>query len=60
MEIVAYTAVAILLYLVSDWILRMIEAQMGRTLPQRSVIFFVILLVLALISFSLIRSYLGQ
>lgn len=60
MEIVAYTAVAILLYFLSDWILRMIEARMGRPLPQRSVVFFVILLVLALVSFSLIRSYLGQ
>jgi predicted PurR-regulated permease PerM len=59
-EIVAYTAVAILLYFLSDWILRMIEARMGRPLPQRSVVFFVILLVLALVSFSLIRSYLGQ
>ncbi len=60
MEIIVYTLVAIFLYLLSDWILRMIEAQMGRPMPQRSVAFFVILLVLALVSFSLIRSYLGQ
>lgn len=60
MEIIVYTLVAIFLYLLSDWILRMIEAQMGRTLPQRSIVFFVILLVLALVSFALIRSYLGE
>jgi len=59
-EILAYTVVAIALYLVSDWILRTIEARLGKTVPQRQVVFFVILLVLALGSFAILRSYLGQ
>ena len=60
MEILAYTVVAMALYMVSDWILRTIEARLGKTVPQRQVVFFVILLVLALGSFAILRSYLGQ
>jgi hypothetical protein len=60
MEIVYFTLVAILLYLLADWILRRIEAYLGRALEQRTVVFFVILLTLALASFAAIRAYLGQ
>jgi len=59
-EIVYFTLVAILLYLLADWILRRIEAYLGRVLKQRTVVFFVILLILALVSFAAIRDYVGQ
>lgn len=57
MEIIYFTAVAIVLYLVSDWLLERIELYVGRRLEYRTLIFFVILLSLALASFSLIRAY---
>lgn len=56
MEIVYFTLVAIALYFAADWILLRIESHLGRTLKQRSVVFFFILLVLAVTSFAAIRS----
>jgi hypothetical protein len=53
-EILYFSLVAILLYLLSDILLRRIESAAGRTLEYRSVIFFGILLALALASFALI------
>ena len=58
-EIVYFTLVAIGLYFASDWILDRIETRRGRRLENRSIIFFVIILVLALVSFQLI-SYFEQ
>ena len=49
-----FTVTAVLLYLFSDWILNKIEERMGKRLEYRSVIFFVIISVLALGSFSFI------
>ena len=49
-----YTVTAVLLYLVSDWILNLIEKRIGKRLKYRSVIFFVIIMVLATSSFELI------
>ena len=49
-----FTVTAVLLYLFSDWILNKIEERVGRRLEYRSVIFFVIITVLALGSFSFI------
>ncbi len=60
MEIVYFTLAAILLYLFSDWLLRRIEAAVGRRLEYRTPIFFAILLILAVSSFSLIQSLTGQ
>lgn len=47
MEIIYFTAAGILLYLGSDWILNKIEQARGELLPQRSVIFFLIILTLS-------------
>jgi hypothetical protein len=58
-EAIVYTIVAIALYYVSDWILDRVEVQRGRRFEQRSLLFFVILAVLALSSFALIRRLLG-
>ncbi|MDH3578978.1 MAG: hypothetical protein OEO71_14315 [Gammaproteobacteria bacterium] len=55
MEILLFTLVAIAIYLVSDWIVRMIEARRSEVLKQRQVIFFAVFLVLALVSFRLLR-----
>ncbi len=60
MQFVAFTLVAIVLYLVSDQILERIEAAAGRRFEYRSLIFFAILLALALITFTLIRIYTGN
>ena len=49
-----FTVAAVLLYFFSDWILNKIEQRVGRRLEYRSVIFFVIIAVLALGSFSFI------
>lgn len=51
-----FTAVAIVLYVVSDWILRQIEIKRGELLPNRSVVFFIIITVLSVVSFSIIQS----
>ncbi len=60
MSIIYFTAVAVLLYLVSDWILNRIEVAVGKRFEYRSLIFFAILLVLALTTFSLIQVYTGN
>lgn len=55
MEIVYYTVAAVLLYLVSDWILNRIEIRRGKRFEHRSLIFFVIILVLSLALFNLLQ-----
>jgi len=54
MEIVYYTLTGIALYFVSDWLLDRIEQARGARFQNRSVVFFAIILVLALVSFQLI------
>jgi predicted PurR-regulated permease PerM len=53
-EIVYFTLVGIGLYFVSDWILDRLETRRGSRFEYRSIIFFAIILVLALVSFQLI------
>ena len=57
MTIVYFTLVAIILYFAADWILERVEIAAGKRLEHRSLIFFVILLTLALTSFALIQNY---
>lgn len=54
MEIVYFTLVGIGLYFLSDWILERIEAARGSKFENRSIIFFVIILVLAVVSFQIL------
>jgi len=49
MEILYYTVTAVVLYLLADWLLDRIEIAYGRRFEFRSLIFFVIILVLALL-----------
>ena len=55
MEMVYFTIAGIALYFVSDWILERVEIARGGRFENRTLIFFVILLVLALVTFSLSR-----
>ena len=59
MSIVYFTLVAIILYLAADWILNRIEVAAGKRLEYRSIIFFALLLTLALTTFTLIQVYTG-
>jgi len=54
-EVIYYTLVATGLYFMSDWILDRIEVSRGERFKNRSVIFFLIILTLAFISFSLMK-----
>jgi hypothetical protein len=60
MEMLYFTLAAVLLYLGADWILNRIEVTVGRRFEYRSIIFFAILLVMALASFALIRHFSSQ
>ena len=55
MEILLFTGVAIAVYVASDWILQFIEAQRGKALKQRQVVFFVVFLTLAVTSFEILQ-----
>lgn len=60
MELIAYTVVAVILYMASDYILNTIEIRMGKRLPNRSLIFLVIISILAVSSFSILRAVLDK
>ena len=58
MEVIYYTLVAAGLYFISDWILDRIEISRGERFQNRglrSLVFFLIILVLAFISFGFIN-----
>ena len=59
-QYVYFTLVAAILYLGSAWIVDRIEIAAGKRLEYRTLLFFGILLTLALISFSIIRNYTGN
>ena len=58
MEIVLFTLNAIVIYLLSDWIIRLIEARRGEALKNRQIVFFVIFLSLALVTFQALQTIL--
>jgi predicted PurR-regulated permease PerM len=58
-ELLYFTATAIVLYVVADWILDRIETRRGRRFEHRTLIFFSILLGMALLVFAIIRQFLG-
>jgi hypothetical protein len=59
-QFVYFTLSAAILYLGSSWIVDRIEIAAGKRFKNRSLLFFGILLTLALISFSIIRIYTGN
>jgi len=59
MEGIAFTLVAVVLYLACDRLLLFVEARMGRRITHRTLVFFVMLMSAALIGFALIRRIAG-
>jgi hypothetical protein len=57
MQFVLFTVLAIVLYLVSDRVLLALEARAGRRFEYRSLIFFAILLTLAVVTFSVVQRF---
>ncbi len=57
LEIIVYTLAGVILYLASDKAVLIIEKQLGRRLQYRSILFFIIISVLALIAFNAISQY---
>ena len=55
LEIISYTLAGIILYVVSDSILEQLEMRRGERFAHRDIIFFVIILTLALITFASIE-----
>ena len=60
MEIILFTVVGIVLYLATGALLTLLERLHGDPLPQRNIVFFVIILALSLPTFSMLRSLLGD
>jgi hypothetical protein len=60
METILFTAIAAVLYLVADRLLRLLETRAGRRFEHRSLVFFAILLTLAVVTFGAIRKFSGS
>jgi len=58
-DLIIFTLNAVVIYVISDWLLRVLERRRGQVFKQRQVVFFAIFLVLALVSFALLRHFLG-
>lgn len=58
MEILYYTVTAVVLYFVADWLLDRVEIAFGRRFEYRSLIFFFIIVALALMTSQLARFFL--
>ena len=57
MQTLLFTVLAVILYLVADRALDAVEQRAGRRFEYRSLYFFVALLVLAVVSFALVRRF---
>ena len=57
MEIIIFTLNGIVIYLLSDWILKLIERKRSKSFENRSVAFFFVFLPLILVSFKLINMF---
>jgi hypothetical protein len=60
MEIIYFTLTAVILYVAADWILKRMETAAGKRFEKRSLIFFAILMTMAVTSFALVRTLTGQ
>jgi len=58
-DLILFSLNAIVIYLVSDRLVRLIERWRGSVLKQRQVVFFIIFLVLALVSFKVLQNVLA-
>ena len=57
MEMLLFTALAVVLYLVADRALNALEVRAGRRFEYRSLVFFAILLALAIAVFSAVQRF---
>lgn len=57
MEVILFTVIAAVLYLVADRLLLLLESRAGRRFEQRSFVFFGILLTLAIVTFAVIQKF---
>ena len=57
MEMLLFTALAVVLYLVADRALNALELRAGRRFEYRSLVFFAILLALAIVVFSAVQRF---
>ena len=57
MEMIYFAIAAIVLYVISDKIVNLIERKRGELLPNRSILFFAIILTLSVITFNLIQHF---
>jgi len=57
MEFILYTVCGIVLYFGADMVLNFIERMHGDPIPYRNIIFFVIILIMALVLFQAIQLY---
>ncbi|MBT7370483.1 MAG: hypothetical protein HN816_07540 [Gammaproteobacteria bacterium] len=55
MEIIIYTASGIFLYVLADAALNYLESLHGEPIPHRSVVFFVIIFIMAMILFPAVQ-----
>lgn len=60
MSAIYFTLTGILLYLAADGLLRLMENRAGRRFEYRTLVFFGLLLGLALVSFGIIRQLAGD
>lgn len=54
-QVLLFTVVAVGLYFLADWVLRLIEERRGEPFPNRNLIYFVVIFVLAVTSFEIIQ-----
>jgi hypothetical protein len=59
MAAIFYTLTGIILYVAADWVLRYLEARAGREFENRTIIFFVLMLSMALVAFAAVRAVIG-
>ncbi|HEY5645602.1 MAG TPA: hypothetical protein VIS76_06670 [Pseudomonadales bacterium] len=59
MAMLYYTLTGIILYVAADWLLRRLEARAGRIFEHRTLVFFGLLLSMALVAFAAIRAVVG-
>jgi hypothetical protein len=60
MAMLYYTLTGIVLYVAADWLLGRLEARAGRVFEHRTLVFFGLLLSMALASFAVIRRLVGE
>jgi hypothetical protein len=51
MQFVYFTVAGLFLYVAADWVLLRIEAMYGKRLPNRSIVFFGIILIMTMLTF---------